>query len=445
MSFVTTNPQNGQILGVHHYLQYEESLAILRLGANEQKAWRLISLDQRKEVLLQIAKALLQSQDELAKIVHLEVGKQIHEAKAEIEKCAFAFSVFANTDPHHFEGSHIKTDYQFSYSHLNPLGQILAIMPWNYPYWQLTRVLAPALLIGNSVVVKPSELTVGSNQKFVEIIQQVLPVQVVQTLMIDHKTIERLICLPQISAVTLTGSSSAGKKVARLCGENLKKCVLELGGSDAYVVFRDAKLDRAVADCLQARLVNYGQSCIAGKRFFIADEVYQSFLEKLLSHLSGIETRYLAHKKFQSQIQEQVDHLRNIGGRVLMGGQLPSGVDASYPITVIEFTEYQSAIGIEEIFGPVFILIRFTDEEEVFQSVNDTPYGLGAALFTERTKQAQVWAKEKLDVGMVAINDQLKSDPRLPFGGVKESGFGRELSLLSLYEFANVQTIVGRD
>lgn len=445
MSFVTVNPMNGEIIKVHQFLQFEESIEIVKSVSVAQKKWMKYSIQDRARILNQVAEKMLAEAQGLSQLLSLETGKTIDEAKAEIEKSAMAFRVYSETYFSELEQVNIQTSYQISFTQINPLGVVLAIMPWNYPIWQLTRVLAPAMLLGNAVLVKPAEITAGTNQLYIDILNELIPVQVIQQVMVNHQTLAQMMTLKQISAVTLTGSSEAGKKVAQLCGENLKKCVLELGGSDAYIIMSDADIDISVQECIKARLVNYGQSCIAGKRFFISELIYDQFKEKLLRELNEISDRVLAHKKFQMQVQEQVEKLTHVGGRILKGGILPLGAGAHYPVTVIEFDHYHSSIGQEEIFAPVFCLIPFRNEEEVFEFANETRFGLGSALFTQRVEEAKIWAKEKLEVGMVSINEQLKSDPRLPFGGVKDSGFGRELSRFALYEFANVKTVVGRN
>ncbi len=444
MSFVTINPLSGEIIQVHHYQQTEETTSILQMLFRNQKKWAKYPLQLRINILNQMAKTLRESSDELIQILSLETGKTRGEASAEIEKSAFAFQVYAESYKYEFEQKHIQTNYEFSYSQLKSLGVILAIMPWNYPVWQLTRVIAPALLLGNAVLVKPSEITVGTNKIFLNLLRQVLPEDIVQGIIIDHPGVAQLISRQEITAVTMTGSSLSGKKIAQICGQNLKKCILELGGSDAYIVMQDADVELSVNECIQSRLVNYGQSCIAGKRFFISKAIFNDYKTLLLKKISELPERVLAHKKFQYIIQEQVEKLNHAGGKILQGGFIPLGAGAHYPITVIEFTAYHSSIGKEEIFGPVFSLIPFEDEDEVFNFANDCVYGLGAAIFTRRAEEAKNWAQEKLDVGMVSINEQLKSDPRLPFGGVKDSGFGRELSQYGIYEFANIQTVVGR-
>ncbi|MFN3486814.1 MAG: aldehyde dehydrogenase family protein, partial [Planctomycetota bacterium] len=339
------------------------------------------------------------------------------------------------------------------YVAFEPLGVVLAVMPWNFPFWQVFRFAAPALMAGNAAVLKHASNVPGCARAVEEVFREAgFPEGLFSAVLAGSEVVESLIEHPRVRAVTLTGSSAAGRAVAAKAGACLKKTVLELGGSDPYVVLEDADVSRAAAVCAESRLVNSGQSCIAAKRFVVAERVREEFVARLVERMrsarvgspleEGVEVGPLARRDLRDELHRQVVDSVARGARLLLGGQVPPGAGAFYPPTVLSEVRRGMPAWTEELFGPVAAVIGARDEEEAIRIANDSPVGLGAAVFSRDLERAEGLAVRELEAGCVFVNAQVRSDPRLPFGGVKESGYGRELGTFGLREFVNVKTVV---
>ncbi len=447
------NPFTGQIIA--DYREYS-SAEFEEIIANVDEAfllWKLTSFEQRAVSMKNLQVQLLVKKEYLAEIISSEMGKVKREALSEIEKCAFVCGYYAENAKAFLENESIKTEASESYITYQPIGTVLTVMPWNFPFWQVFRFLAPALMAGNTGVLKHASNVSGCALAIEQLVSDAgFPENVFRTLLIGSSGVKAVIENPLIKAVTLTGSTLAGKSVASVAGSMLKKSVLELGGSDPYLILEDADVKTAAQLCVTSRLLNAGQSCIGAKRFIVADKIYDSFKSEFVRLMS--EAKYgdpldpqsaigpLARVDLRDELHQQVEKSREMGAKVLLGGYIPGVNAVFYPPTVLENVVPGMPAYHEELFGPVAVLYRFQTEEEAVRIANDTVFGLGAGVFTADVLKAKLLAEAGLDAGCVFINDFVKSDPRLPFGGVKESGYGRELSALGIREFMNVKTVV---
>lgn len=391
--------------------------------------------------------------EELARLMALEMGKVMKEGIAEIEKCAWACEYYAQNAESMLENETIETQYSRSFVSYQPLGTILAVMPWNFPFWQVFRFLAPTLMAGNTAVLKHASNVPGCAMAIEELFREAgFPENVFRTLLVGSKLVENVIRHPAIKAVSLTGSTPAGRSVAAIAGSELKKCVLELGGSDPYIILKDAELEKSAKICATGRLLNAGQSCIGAKRFIVVDEIYFEFLEYFTDEMNQVvfgdpfhpETTMgpLAKKDLRDELHQKVVNSVKSGAEIVLGGEIPNRKGAFYPPTILENVKPGMPAYDEELFGPVASVIRVKDEAEAIKVANDTEFGLGAAVFTRDLKKGENIAEKQLEAGCCFVNDFVKSDPRLPFGGVKTSGYGRELSVNGIKEFMNVKTVV---
>lgn len=416
-----------------------------------QRKWRRESFATRAYLLGQIADLLEDKKTELAQLMVLEMGKLYRDAIAEAEKCAWVCRYYAEHGAGFLASEMKETDATRSYVTFDPLGVILAVMPWNFPFWQVFRCAAPAVMAGNTVLLKHASNVPGCALAIEDLfVEAGFPKGVFQTLLIDSEATAEVIKAPEVRAVSLTGSEGAGRAVAKLAGEQLKKCVLELGGSDPYLILEDADLDYAAEVCTKGRLLNNGQSCIGAKRFIVVEKVYEAFLEKFSTKMAAAvmgdpmddETDLgpMARPDLRDELHEQVQKSVKEGATCILGGQIPDKTGAYYPATIlVDVASGQPAYD-EELFGPVASVIKVKDEPEAVQVANDSSFGLGAAIFTKDTEAAERIAEE-IESGSIFINAMVKSDPRLPFGGIKHSGFGRELSEYGIREFVNVKTV----
>ena len=415
------------------------------------KAWRATSFAERGKLMHAAAAVLRRRSDELATLMADEMGKVLRDGKAEVEKCAGCCDYYADHAQEFLSNRSIDTDAADSHVAFDPLGVILAVMPWNFPLWQVFRFAAPSLMAGNVGVLKHASNVSGCAVMIEEIFSEAgFPKGVFTTLLVESKGIERIIRHPLIKAVTLTGSTPAGRSVAGIAGSELKKSVLELGGSDPYLVLEDADMDVAVDTCVKSRLINGGQSCIAAKRFIVVDALYEEFTRRYADAFRKI--RYgdprdpdvdigpMARADLRDGIHEQVQASVREGARLLGGGELPQGPGAYYPPTVLADVKPGMTAFDDEIFGPVAALIRAKDEDDAIELANRSSFGLGAAIFTRDKERAERLAR-RIESGSVFINALVKSDVRLPFGGVKHSGYGRELSWFGIHEFVNIKTV----
>jgi succinate-semialdehyde dehydrogenase / glutarate-semialdehyde dehydrogenase len=446
------NPATGEELKNYPDMDENEIDDILNLSNNTFMEWKNTSFSERAGKMKKAHDILLTRKDEFAKIMTLEMGKPIKQSISEIEKCAWVCEYFAENAETFLSDERIKTDASESYITYNPLGVVLAIMPWNFPFWQVFRFAAPNLMAGNAGVLKHASNVTGCALGIEEVfIKAGFPENLFRTIIVSSKKMDSVIKNKNIKAVTLTGSVPAGKSVASIAGSVLKKTVLELGGSDPYVVLEDADLNNSVESCVNSRLINGGQSCIAAKRFIVVGKIYQKFeemyvqlmKEKKMGDPFDKENNLgpQASESLRDDLHKQVEKSVEKGARLLLGGKIPDGKGAYYPPTVLAGVKKGMPAYDEEIFGPVASLIKVKDEQEAIKVANDTNFGLGAAVFTEDTKRGAKIAETELQAGNCFVNAFVKSDPRLPFGGIKESGYGRELSPFGIKEFVNIKTV----
>lgn len=449
------NPFTGQVICDYKEYSYSEVEKIITKVDQAFHSWKLTSFEQRAVLMKNLQSRLLVKKEELAGIIISEMGKVKREAIGEIEKCASVCGYYAENAESFLKNEPIKTEASEAYISYQPIGTVLAVMPWNFPFWQVFRFLAPALMAGNTGVLKHASNVSGCALAIEQLVSEAgFPANVFRTLLIGSKEVKAVVENPLINAVTLTGSTPAGRSVASTAGYALKKSVLELGGSDPYLILKDADIETAARLCVSSRLINAGQSCIGAKRFIIADRVYDQFKAEFVRLMREAkfgdpldpETSIgpLARIDLRDELHQQVEKSREMGARVLLGGFILEGKAAFYPPTVLENVLPGMPAYHEELFGPVAVLFRFKTEEEAIRIANDTVFGLGAGIFTSDVEKGKSLAEKGLEAGCVFVNDFVKSDPRLPFGGIKESGYGRELSAIGIREFVNVKTIVVR-
>ena len=447
------NPYTGKVVG--EYIEYTSAEVddIIQKTDCAFQMWKRTSFEQRSVFMKNLQARLLEKKEELAGIIVSEMGKVKREAIAEVEKCASVCGFYAENAESFLKNEQVKTEAAESYISYQPIGTVLAVMPWNFPFWQVFRFLAPALMAGNTGVLKHASNVSGCALAIEQLVRDTgVPENVFRTLLIGSKEVKAVIENPLIKAVTLTGSTPAGKSVASVAGATLKKSVLELGGSDPYLILEDADIETAARLCVTSRLINAGQSCIGAKRFIVADRVYDRFKAEFVRLMSAVKfgdpldpqtsIGPLARVDLRDELHQQVEKSRQLGATVLLGGYLTEGNAPFYPPTVLENVVPGMPAYHEELFGPVAVLFRVNSEGEAIRIANDTVFGLGAGVFTSDIQKGKVLAEKGLEAGCVFVNDFVKSDPRLPFGGIKESGYGRELSAIGIREFVNVKTIV---
>ena len=449
------NPFTGEVIKNYPEYTNEEVNTIISQVDKTFQQWRLTDFEYRAILMKKLQTLLIERKNSLAAIMVTEMGKVLREAMGEIEKCALVCSFYADHAASFLKNENIKTEASESYITYQPIGTVLAVMPWNFPFWQVFRFLAPALMAGNTGVLKHASNVPGCALAIEQLVRDAgFPENVFRTLLISSSEVKAVIENPLIKAVTLTGSTPAGKSVASIAGSELKKSVLELGGSDPYLILEDADIKTAARLCVTSRLLNAGQSCIGAKRFIVADKIYDAFEAEFVRLMS--EASYgdpidpsttigpLARPDLREELHQQVNKSRDIGATVLIGGFIPEGKAAFYPPTVLTNVVPTMPAYSEELFGPVAVLFRFKSEEEAIRIANSTVFGLGAAVFSKSVTKGKSLAEKGLEAGCVFVNDFVKSDPRLPFGGIKQSGYGRELSEAGIREFMNIKTIVVR-
>ncbi len=441
-SFQTVNPATGETIKTYSHRDWQSVEPLIDSAYKNFLVWRKTSFQERAEILLQLGQKLKDSKAEIAGLMHVEMGKLLSEGKAEVDKSILACDYYAKEGERLLRPRETESTYKEAQVRFDPLGPIFSIMPWNFPLWQLIRFAVPSIMAGNVILLKHSDISAGMGELIEKIFGELKsPVPLLTNLHVDHEIAEKIIAHPSIRGVTFTGSTRGGRSVATAAAKSLKKTVLELGGSDAYIVMEDANIEHAARVCAKARLVNCGQSCVAGKRFIVHTKVADAFTRAFIEEMKKTELGPLAHQKFQTQLIKQVEMLKSWGGRVVLGGTAPQGIGAYYPATVVVFDKNNPAMHSEEIFGPVASVIVVENEKEAFEVANASPFGLGGALFSGNIEKAKALVEKELEAGFVVVNDQVKSDPRLPFGGVKESGYGRELGEFGIYEFVNVKTV----
>ena len=448
----TINPATGLPIATYKHFDKDAISSAISLAETSQDQWRRRSLADRSSVIRRLADQIDQDIASLSRLATTEMGKPIAQAEAELRKCIDACHYYADHAEAFLAHESVAVEGQEAWIAYEPLGAVLCIMPWNFPFWQVIRFAVPALIVGNSILLKHASMTTGCALAIEKLLGSAgLPKGVLQTLIIGHEAVEQLLASPVVQAVTLTGSEQAGRSVAALAGSNLKKSILELGGSDPYIVLEDADLDRAISICSKARMVNSGQSCVAAKRFIVVESIYESFCKGVTKAVEALKTGDpllpdtdvgpLAKRAFREELHRQVRQTLDSGAKLLTGGQSLDRAGFFYQPTVIADVEPGMACFDEETFGPVAVVVKATSEEHAVTLANQSRFGLGAAIFGADNGRLSKLAASDLQAGVCAINGQVVSNPRLPFGGIKDSGYGRELSKVGLREFTNVKTI----
>ena len=452
MAFAAVNPASGVSLRAYPEHSPQETARRLALAAEAFAAWRRRSLADRGRLLRAVAAALRSRAQEFAVLMAEEMGKPVAQGRAEAEKCAWVCEFYAEQAAAFLAPETVPTDAAKSVVVFEPLGPILAVMPWNFPFWQVFRAAAPALMAGNPMLLKHASNVPGCALVLERIFHEAgAPEGLFQTLLVEAGHVAGLIAHPAVRGVTLTGSTPAGRAVASAAGGQLKKTVLELGGSDPYVILEDADLPAAAETCAASRLINAGQSCISAKRFIVVEPVRRRFEELLVERLAAYrvgdplreETTIgpLARRDLRDALHRQVQRSLQQGARLLLGGTLPGGPGAFYPPTALGDVRAGMPVYEEETFGPVAAIIPAADEADAIRIANDSSYGLGAAVFTGSRERGEQLAVEALEAGCCFVNALVRSDPRLPFGGIKDSGYGRELSRFGIREFVNIKSV----
>jgi succinate-semialdehyde dehydrogenase/glutarate-semialdehyde dehydrogenase len=451
MAIASINPATGEKL--KEFPPFEDAEIEKRLTCAEKafRNYRRTTFTKRSELLHAVAELLLEEKNKLAEIITLEMGKLFRDSVAEIEKCARGCRFYAENGERFLEDEIAQTDAAESYVEYQPLGPVLAIMPWNFPFWQVFRFAGPALLAGNVGLLKHASNVPQCALAIEQIFCRAgFHDGVFQTLLIEPDQVEKVIVDPRVKAVTLTGSERAGSAVASTAAREIKKSVLELGGSDAFIVMPSADFESALSTAVKARIINTGQSCIAAKRIMIADQIYDEFLDQFVARMRAFklgdpmdettEIGPLASGQILKGVHDQVQKTIAAGAKLLTGGNRVHGPGFFYEPTVLVDVPKGSPAYREEVFGPVASVFRVRDAHNAIELANDTTFGLGSSAWTNDPEEQELFASD-LDTGMVFINAMVASDPRLPFGGVKRSGFGRELGAAGIREFTNAKTI----
>ena len=451
MPIESINPYTGRTIRAY---EEDSSEAVNNAIASAHRAfkdWRTLSFDARAERMRRAAAILRDEEQAFAELMALEMGKPVAQGRSEARKCAWVLEYYADNARAFLNAESVETRAVSSQVVFEPLGVILAVMPWNFPFWQVFRFAAPTLMSGNTAILKHASNVSGCALAIADVFDRAgLEPGVFNTVLVPGSRVGTLIDDPRIRAVTLTGSTPAGKAVAARAGAALKKTVLELGGSDPYLILDDVELPRTAADCAFARLVNAGQSCVAAKRFVVLESVREQFEELFVAEMSsrklgdplddatmlGPQARHDLRDELHAQVLRSI----RAGARLLLGGSIPDGAGALYPPTVLTDVTRGMPAYHEELFGPVAAIIPVADEAEAVRVANDTVFGLGAAVYTSDDRQADR-VVAALEAGNCFINGFVRSDPRLPFGGIKESGYGRELSSYGIREFVNIKTV----
>lgn len=447
------NPATMETIAEYPDMTDDQVKDVIEKCHHEFQSWKNQSFEQRAEKMMNLSKVLLNDQKELSELMTKEMGKPISQSIAEIQKCAKLCEYYSVNAKSFLQDEKIESEFSKSFISYQPIGVILAVMPWNFPFWQVMRFAAPSLMAGNVGVLKHASNVSGCALAIENcFIKAGFPPYAFKTLLISSKQVKAVIENPFVKAVTLTGSTPAGKSVAENAGKNLKKTVLELGGSDAYVVLDDADLDVAAKNCVESRMINSGQSCIAAKRFIVTQKNQEAFTEKVIRLMQNYqmadplkpETNLgsLARVDLRDELHQQVLSSIKSGAKCLMGGEIPSMKGAFYPPTVLAQVKKGMKAYEEELFGPVATIICAKNDEEALVIANDTEFGLGACVFTQDLKKGEEIAAQKLDAGCCFVNLFVRSHQVLPFGGTKQSGYGRELSYLGIREFVNIKSVV---
>jgi len=451
MAIASINPATGETLKSFTALTAEQLEQKLQLAADTFRTYLRTTFADRKPLMIRAAEILETKKHDFGKIMTLEMGKPLKAAIAEAEKCAWVCRYYAENAEHHLADQIVETNAKKSYVHFQPLGPVLAVMPWNFPFWQVFRFAAPALMAGNVGLLKHASNVPQCALAIEEVFASAgFPEGAFQTLLIGSDAVEGILNDPRVVAATLTGSEPAGRSVAATAGKQIKKTVLELGGSDPFIVMPSANLDEAVTTAVKARTINNGQSCIAAKRFIVATDIYDEFEKRFVKSMRALkigdpmeestDIGPLATPQIVDDLDAQVKRAVATGARVLTGGTRMDRPGNYFEPTVLVDLNIAAPVSCEEIFGPVAMLFRVSGIDEAIRIANATPFGLGSAAWTNDTAEQEKFIDE-LEAGAVFINGMVASDPRLPFGGVKHSGYGRELAEFGIREFVNIKTV----
>jgi succinate-semialdehyde dehydrogenase/glutarate-semialdehyde dehydrogenase len=452
-TFQTVDPATGQPGKAYPGHSVDEARAIVGQAREAWESWRRTDFATRKPLMWQAAQVLRGRIDHLSELMTAEMGKTLTEGRAEVEKCAHTCEVLAEEAESYLKPIPVAMDVGHAQVAFRPIGVVLAVMPWNFPFWQVIRFAAPALMAGNAGVLKHASNVPGCALAIEAVFREAgFPENLFRTLLLPGREMKAIIEDPNVAAVTLTGSVPAGRQVAATAGAVLKKTVLELGGSDAYLVLDDADVDHAAEVAAAARMVNGGQSCIAGKRFIVLPQVREAFEAALVRHMKPFEmgdpcqanTKLGPMQSVEARdgIHKQVAESVAKGARLLLGGEVPDRPGAWYPATVLAGVKPGMPAHDEEVFGPVAAIIEAKDEADAIRIANDSEFGLGSGVLTGDLKRGERIAVEELEAGMSFVNQNVRSDPRLPFGGVKHSGYGRELTAFGIREFVNIKSVL---
>jgi len=450
--FASISPMTGEVIAEYPQMTTEAVQDILKEAHRAQQEWRNYSIAERANLMRKAGQVLLTNKQSYAQMMTDEMGKIAAQGIAEIEKCAWACNFYADNGESFLAPEEVETDAHHSFVTYHPLGVVLAIMPWNFPFWQVFRFAAPGLLAGNGCLLKHAPNVFGCALQIESVFREAgFPEHLFRSVMIDIPETTRVIHDPRIAAVTITSSVNAGRAVASEAGKALKKCVLELGGSDPFIVLEDADIDKAVEAGIFGRYQNSGQSCIAAKRFIVVDAVYEEFEEKFVAAVSQLkmgdpeeEDVFIgpqARVDLRDGLADQVQRTLDAGASLLIGGKVPEGNGAFYPPTVLANVKPGMAAWSEELFGPIATLIRVADEAEAIQVANGTDFGLSGTVWTRDLARGEHIAANQIESGAAFVNAISKSDPRMPFGGIRQSGYGRELSVFGIREFMNVHSV----
>ena len=445
------NPATGEIIQEYQEHSSQEVQSIIHQVDLDWQDWKSTSFSERAVMMKNAARILRERKAEFARLMTAEMGKRLLESEAEIEKCAWVCEFYAEKAEEFLRDEEIVSDASRSFVAFQPLGVILAVMPWNFPFWQVIRFAAPALMAGNAAVLKHASNVPGCALAIEAIFREAgVPLDLFRTLLIPSSGVEAVVAHPHVAAVTLTGSEAAGSHVASLAGRHLKKTVLELGGADPFIVLEDADLDLAVKTAVTARMINQGQSCIAAKRFIVAEQVALPFERALKTAFESLrmgdpmdqdtQVGPLARPDLVDEIESQVNRSVDAGARLVAGGHRPDLKGCYFEPTILADVRKGMAVYDEETFGPVVSIITVKNAEEAVAVANDSAFGLGGCVWTSDLQRGEAIAR-RVETGAMFVNGMTRSDPRLPFGGIKKSGYGRELGSHGIREFVNIKTI----
>lgn len=454
MQIETVNPATGKVIASYDAESNEDVSRKVKLGRQAHIKWKKVDLGERAELIRRLGRVMRKNREEYARTVTEEMGKPVRQSLAEIEKCAWVCDYYAEHAEVFLRDQIVPTEFRKSFVSFEPLGVIASIMPWNFPFWQVMRFAVPALTAGNVGVLKHSSVCLGSSLKLDQAFKDAgFPENVFQLVIGDYRVGEALV-QADIDAVSVTGSLNTGKRVAELASDGLKKFVLELGGSDPFIVLEDADLNQTAHMATQSRLLNTGQSCIAAKRFIvvrsIAEKFTKSFVENTEAEVVGdpmdpkTTVGPLVRDSQRQSLSKQVEDAKAKGGKVLIGGKQVNREGFFYEPTIISEVDHDMDMVREEVFGPAAPIIVVENEEQAVLEANNSEFGLGASIWTNNIERGIKLARQ-VESGLVSVNEMVRSDPRLPFGGIKKSGIGRELSEFGIREFVNIKSVVVKD